>query len=46
LEMFMSFSGQTEADLQNQMKGDAEKRVRNNLGCLISMANKKSTKCK
>ncbi|MCM3785823.1 trigger factor [Neobacillus mesonae] len=31
LEMFMSFSGQTEADLQNQMKGDAEKRVRNNL---------------
>ncbi|MEF3354504.1 trigger factor [Paenibacillus sp. GYB006] len=31
LEMFMSFSGQTEADLQNQMKNDAEKRVRNNL---------------
>ncbi|WP_454192323.1 trigger factor [Paenibacillus sp. Marseille-Q7038] len=31
LEMFMSFSGQTEADLQNQMKTDAEKRVRNNL---------------
>lgn len=31
LEMFMSFSGQTEEDLQNQMKNDAEKRVRNNL---------------
>ena len=30
--MFLSFSGQTtEADLQGQMKEDAEKRVRNNL---------------
>ncbi len=31
LEMFLSFSGQTTADLQEQMKDDAEKRVRNNL---------------
>ncbi|MWV46751.1 trigger factor [Paenibacillus sp. HJL G12] len=31
LEMFLSFSGQTTADLQDQMKDDAEKRVRNNL---------------
>ncbi|AOZ91937.1 trigger factor [Paenibacillus crassostreae] len=31
LEMFLSFSGQTTDDLQEQMKGDAEKRVRNNL---------------
>ena len=31
LEMFLSFSGQTTSDLQEQMKGDAEKRVRNNL---------------
>ncbi|WP_145948592.1 MULTISPECIES: trigger factor [Paenibacillus] len=31
LEMFLSFSGQTTADLQEQMKEDAEKRVRNNL---------------
>jgi trigger factor len=31
LEMFLSFSGQTSADLQEQMKDDAEKRVRNNL---------------
>ncbi|WP_055105579.1 trigger factor [Paenibacillus ihumii] len=31
LEMFLSFSGQTIEDLQEQMKADAEKRVRNNL---------------
>ncbi|MBB3131791.1 trigger factor [Paenibacillus rhizosphaerae] len=31
LEMFLSFSGQTTADLQEQMKEDADKRVRNNL---------------
>ncbi|WP_151736565.1 trigger factor [Paenibacillus tengchongensis] len=31
MEMFMSFSGQTREDLEEQMKGDAEKRVRNNL---------------
>lgn len=31
MEMFLSFSGQTKEDLENQMKGDAEKRVRNNL---------------
>ncbi|MBJ9992195.1 trigger factor [Paenibacillus sp. S28] len=31
LEMFLSFSGQTTGDLQEQMKDDAEKRVRNNL---------------
>ncbi|CAM3082898.1 trigger factor [Paenibacillus sediminis] len=31
LEMFLGFSGQTEADLEEQMKDDAEKRVRNNL---------------
>ncbi|WP_438347138.1 trigger factor [Paenibacillus sp. FA6] len=31
LDMFLSFSGQTKADLQEQMKVDAEKRVRNNL---------------
>jgi trigger factor len=31
LEMFLSFSGQTKDDLQEQMKVDAEKRVRNNL---------------
>jgi trigger factor len=31
MEMFLSFSGQTREDLQEQMKGDAEKRVRNNL---------------
>ncbi|MEC0241611.1 trigger factor [Paenibacillus dokdonensis] len=31
LEMFLSFSGQTTADLQEQMKDDAVKRVRNNL---------------
>ncbi|MDO7906909.1 trigger factor [Paenibacillus sp. JX-17] len=31
LEMFLSFSGQTTEDLQEQMKTDAEKRVRNNL---------------
>ncbi|UYO07086.1 trigger factor [Paenibacillus sp. PSB04] len=31
LEMFLSFSGQTTDDLQEQMKDDAEKRVRNNL---------------
>lgn len=31
MDMFLSFSGQTREDLQNQMKGDAEKRVRNNL---------------
>lgn len=31
LEMFLSFSGQTTADLQEQMKEDGLKRVRNNL---------------
>jgi trigger factor len=31
LEMFLSFSGQTNADLEGQMKDDAAKRVRNNL---------------
>ncbi|MDR0267729.1 trigger factor [Paenibacillus sp.] len=31
LEMFLGFSGQTSADLQEQMKDDAEKRVRNNI---------------
>ncbi|MHA0857040.1 trigger factor [Paenibacillus sp. CMAA1364] len=31
LEMFLSFSGQSTADLQEQMKTDAQKRVRNNL---------------
>ncbi|KGE18345.1 trigger factor [Paenibacillus wynnii] len=31
MDMFLSFSGQTREDLQTQMKGDAEKRVRNNL---------------
>lgn len=31
LDMFLSFSGQTLTDLQEQMEGDAEKRVRNNL---------------
>lgn len=31
LDMFLGFSGQTVEDLQEQMKGDAEKRVRNNL---------------
>ena len=31
LEMFMSFSGQTQADLRAQMQDDASKRVRNNL---------------
>ncbi|WP_054956406.1 trigger factor [Paenibacillus dakarensis] len=31
LEMFLSFSGQSNADLEGQMKDDAEKRVRNNL---------------
>jgi trigger factor len=31
MDMFLSFSGQTREDLQNQMNGDAEKRVRNNL---------------
>ncbi|MBE9918129.1 trigger factor [Paenibacillus donghaensis] len=31
LEMFLSFSGQTTDDLKEQMKDDAEKRVRNNL---------------
>jgi trigger factor len=31
MDMFLSFSGQTREDLQDQMKGDAEKRVRNNL---------------
>ena len=31
MDMFLSFSGQTREDLQEQMKGDAEKRVRNNL---------------
>ncbi|WP_042199032.1 trigger factor [Paenibacillus camerounensis] len=31
MDMFLSFSGQTRDDLEGQMKGDAEKRVRNNL---------------
>lgn len=31
MELFLSFSGQTKEDLENQMKDDAEKRVRNNL---------------
>ncbi|KLU57021.1 trigger factor [Paenibacillus sp. VT-400] len=31
LEMFLSFSGQTQADLRGQMQEDASKRVRNNL---------------
>ncbi|UNK19815.1 trigger factor [Paenibacillus sp. N3/727] len=31
LEMFLSFSGQSQADLEGQMKDDAMKRVRNNL---------------
>ncbi|WP_223068235.1 trigger factor [Paenibacillus caui] len=31
LDMFLSFSGQTLTELQEQMEGDAEKRVRNNL---------------
>ncbi|GGH33658.1 trigger factor [Paenibacillus segetis] len=31
LEMFLNFSGQTIEDLQGQMQGDAQKRVRNNL---------------
>jgi trigger factor len=31
LEMYYQFSGQSEADLKDQMKSDAEKRVRNNL---------------
>ncbi|MBT2290594.1 trigger factor [Paenibacillus albidus] len=31
MDMFLSFSGQTREDLENQMKADAEKRVRNNL---------------
>jgi trigger factor len=31
LEMYFQFSGQDEAALKEQMKGDAEKRVRNNL---------------
>ena len=31
LEMFLSFSGQTQADLRAQMQDDAAKRVRNNL---------------
>ncbi|WP_150269473.1 trigger factor [Paenibacillus tepidiphilus] len=31
MDMFLSFSGQTREDLEEQMKGDAEKRVRNNL---------------
>jgi trigger factor len=31
LDMFLNFSGQTLEDLQDQMKGDAQKRVRNNL---------------
>ncbi|RUT27778.1 trigger factor [Paenibacillus zeisoli] len=31
LEMFLGFSGQTLPELQEQMQGDAEKRVRNNL---------------
>ncbi|GGO05641.1 trigger factor [Saccharibacillus kuerlensis] len=31
LEMYTSFSGQTAEDLREQMKSDAEKRVRNNL---------------
>ncbi|NMO95283.1 trigger factor [Paenibacillus lemnae] len=31
IDMFLSFSGQSKSDLENQMKDDAEKRVRNNL---------------
>lgn len=31
LELFLNFSGQSIDDLKEQMKGDAEKRVRNNL---------------
>lgn len=31
LEMFLSFSGQSNSDLEDQMKDDAAKRVRNNL---------------
>ncbi|GAB6929329.1 trigger factor [Paenibacillus sp. JCM 10914] len=31
LEMFLSFSGQSNEDLEGQMKDDAQKRVRNNL---------------
>ncbi|MFP4979284.1 trigger factor [Paenibacillus sp. CN-4] len=31
MDMFLSFSGQTREDLETQMRGDAEKRVRNNL---------------
>ncbi|BCG60568.1 trigger factor [Paenibacillus sp. URB8-2] len=31
MDMFLSFSGQTQDDLRAQMKNDAEKRVRNNL---------------
>lgn len=31
LEMFLGFSGQSKEDLEEQMKADAEKRVRNNL---------------
>ncbi|MBP2000426.1 trigger factor [Paenibacillus shirakamiensis] len=31
LDMFLGFSGQTIQDLQDQMHGDAQKRVRNNL---------------
>ncbi|GBF73943.1 trigger factor [Paenibacillus sp. 598K] len=31
LDLYYQFSGQTEADLRGQMKGDAEKRVLNNL---------------
>ncbi|CAH0119162.1 MULTISPECIES: trigger factor [unclassified Paenibacillus] len=31
LDMFLSFSGQSQDDMKNQMRADAEKRVRNNL---------------
>ncbi|AIQ14113.1 trigger factor [Paenibacillus durus] len=31
MDMFLSFSGQTQDDLREQMKNDAEQRVRNNL---------------
>ncbi|MDT3428852.1 trigger factor [Paenibacillus forsythiae] len=31
MDMFLSFSGQTQDDLRDQMKNDAEQRVRNNL---------------
>lgn len=31
LDMFLSFSGQSKDDMKNQMRADAEKRVRNNL---------------